>query len=188
MTLVTLARSDEKFEKYLWGTFAKDQRAIAVETYHPFTSRERVTFRVESLTQIHRPPWWRVYLASARPEMWMLSLAPALSVIVFLRDQFTQSEAIVSLCALLALFFLHNAACLANDVQDHLTGSDRANRRRGSQVIQKGWASAREMYFWSWLNFIFAMGFGIPAVFLAPLSEFAIGLVALLGIFVLLKA
>src|SRR5437899_8919725 len=59
--------------------------------------------------------------------------------------------------ALLGVFFLHTAAFLLNDVQDHLRGLDRLNRRRCSQVIQKGWVSPLEMKRWAWVNLALAV-------------------------------
>jgi 1,4-dihydroxy-2-naphthoate octaprenyltransferase len=72
--------------------------------------------------------------------------------------------------ALLGVFFLHTAAFLLNDVQDHLRGVDRLSRRRGSQVIQKGWVSANAMKKWAVVNFALAIGFGVPAFLNAPLE------------------
>lgn len=188
MEFVTLTKKDPQFKKYLWGTFAPGQRAVAMETFDPFSNRERVTFRVQPVETIVTPPWWKVYLLSARPEMWLLSLGPALAALFLLRGDLQWSEWLPAGGALLALFFMHNAACLANDVQDHLTGSDRANRRRGSQVIQKGWSSAWSMALWALVNLALACVVGLPALGANPFPLVLVAGGAVAAIALLLSA
>jgi 1,4-dihydroxy-2-naphthoate octaprenyltransferase len=188
MEYVTLTRKDPEFKKFLWGTFSKKERALPLETFDAFSGRERVTFQILPVAEVERPSWWKVYLIAARPEMWLLTLGPALSVFLLLRHELIQSEVWSAGFALVSLFFLHNAACLANDVMDHLTGSDRANRRRGSQVIQKGWSSTVNMYRWAIVNFTLAVLIGIPALWTNPLPLLGVAIVGLICISVLLSA
>ena len=168
MEFVTLTKSDPEFDSYLLGTFARDQRALPVETFHGRQSGERVTFQLVSVGDIDVPPWWRVYLASCRPELASLTLGP--SVLAWLNH----SQALQdwtrwpSWLALLGIFFLHTAAFLFNDYQDHLRGADRLNRRRGSQVIQKGWVTAWKMRRWAWVNAGCALLCGLPAFWHSP--------------------
>ena len=168
MEFITLTRDDPEFEKYLLGTFASGRRAIPVETYHPATTRERVTFRVVPVEKLAVPDWWRVYLRSCRPELLGLTLGPAVAAWLNHSASYAEWARWPSWFALIGLFFLHTAAFLFNDVQDHLRGSDRANRRRGSQVIQAGWVRAVDMKRWAAVNFALAVLFGVPAFFNAP--------------------
>lgn len=168
MEFITLTRDDPEFERYLLGTFARDRRALPVETYHASTVRERVTFRVVPFEKLDVPSWWRVYLRSSRPELLGLTLGPAMVAWLSHSANYAEWSRWTSWFALIGLFFLHTAAFLLNDVQDHLRGQDRANRQRGSRVIQRGWVRAADMKRWAWLNFSLAVLFGVPAFFNAP--------------------
>jgi 1,4-dihydroxy-2-naphthoate octaprenyltransferase len=178
---VTLTRQDPEFESYLLGTFSKTERALPVETYHPHTQRERVTFRVVSVADLQVPRWWVVYFRSIRPELAALTLAPAIAAWLNHRADLPDWTRWPSWFALAGIFFLHTAVFLYTDVQDHLLGEDRLNRRRGNQVIQKGWVSAWQMRLWALLNFALAIVFGVPAFANAPLELLVIcGTAALL--------
>lgn len=184
---ITLTRDDPDFEKYLLGTFSRTERALPVETYHAQTYRERVTFRIVPRDQLETPSWPIVYFWSCRPELWVLTLGPAVAGWLAHRHDLGSWERWPSWFALIGVFFLHTAAFLYNDVQDHLRGADRLNRRRGSQVIQKGWSSAAEMKRWSFVNFGLAVLFGLPAFWDAPLPLAGVCLGAALALFVLMR-
>lgn len=170
---VTLTKNDPEFESYLLGTFSKTHRALPVETYHAQTARERITFRVLPVDRVDAPVWWKVYFWSARPELFGLTLGPA--VVTWLyhassRVELAEWTRWPSWLAVVGLFFVHTAVFLLNDVQDHVRGFDRVNHRRGSQVIQKGWVTATAMNRWAWLNGVLAVLFGVPAFLNAPLE------------------
>lgn len=188
MEFVTLTKADPDFKKYLWGSFASDKRATTVETFHVDSPRERVTFKIQSVSDVKKPSWWKIYLISARPEMWLLSLGPALSTLLVAKVWDNADRLFVSALALLALFFLHNSACLLNDVMDHIHGTDRANRRRGSQVIQKGWSTAQNMLRWALFNFALAVLLAIPAVLSQPTPLLLVGILAVSSISIMLSA
>jgi 1,4-dihydroxy-2-naphthoate octaprenyltransferase len=168
MTFITLTKDDPDFDSYLLGTFSRTERAVPVETYHAETARERVTFRVLSREAVGAPAWWRIYLRSCRPELLGLTMGPAVAAWLNHHGQLSEWARWPSWFALAGIFFLHTAAFLLNDVQDHVRGSDRLNRRRGSQVIQKGWVPAAAMQRWAWLNLGMAALFGLPAFLNAP--------------------
>ncbi len=167
---ITLTKNDPDFDSYLWGTFSQTHRALPVETYHAATAKERVTFRVLTLEKVAAPAWWKVYFWSARPELFGLTLGPAVAAWLLHVQSINAWTKWPSWFALAGLFFLHTAVFLANDVQDHLRGFDRLNHRRGSQVIQKGWVTASAMKRWAWVNFALAVLFGVPAFLNAPLE------------------
>lgn len=170
MEYITLTRNDPEFESYLLGTFSQKLRALPVETFHPQTVRERVTFRLVPREKVSAPPWWKIYFWSCRPELLGLTMGPSIAAWLSNHDRFVEWTRWPSWFALLGVFFLHTAAFLMNDVQDHLRGLDRLNRRRGSQVIQRGWVSAAAMKKWAWLNLSLAVLFGVPAFLNAPLQ------------------
>lgn len=187
MDLITLTKDDPDFEAYLLGTFSKDKRALPVETYHADTPRERVTFRIIPRDQVGAPHWLRIYLKSSRPELLCLTMGPAIAAWLNHSHSLNEWARIPSWLALLGLFFLHTAVFIFNDVQDHIHGLDRLNHRRGSQVIQKGWASAAEMKLWAWVNGLLAVLFGVPSFLNAPIELLSICACAALCIFVVIK-
>lgn len=170
MEFITLTKGDPEFEPFLLGTFAGDRRAIPVETFEGHNTGERVTFKIVALNQLDVPAWWRVYLKSCRPELASLTLGPAAAAWLNHPAALAQWTRWPSWFALIGIFFLHTAAFLYNDYQDHMQGVDRLNRNRGSQVIQKGWVTAAALRRWAWVNAALALLFGLPAFFNAPLE------------------
>lgn len=186
MELITLAKDDPDFGSYLLGTFSKTHRALPEETFHPQTTRERITFRIVPVTAVKRPAWWKIYFLSMRPELIGLTLGPAMAAWLNQHERLNEWAMLPSWLALAGIFFLHTAVFMLNDVQDHVRGSDRTNRRRGSQVIQKGWVSASEMKKWAWVNLGLAVALSVPAFFIAPIPvavicTFAFFALSLLG-------
>jgi 1,4-dihydroxy-2-naphthoate octaprenyltransferase len=165
---ITLTKADPEFGSYLLGTFSKTHRALPVETFHPQTARERVTFRLVEREKIDSPAWWIVYFRSCRPELLGLTMGPAIAAWLNHRDEISDWAKWPSWFALLGIFFLHTAAFLWNDVEDHVRGLDRESPRRGSQVIQRGWVSAAAMKKWALVNLALAVLFGVPAFLNAP--------------------
>lgn len=184
MEYVTLTREDPEFQSFLLGTFSSNKRALPVETYGPDTARERVTFQIVDVEKLQVPPWWSIYFSSCRPELLVLTMGPAIAAWLNHRQSFSQWTVWSSWAAVLGVLFLHTAMFLFNDVQDHLKGGDRINRRRGSRVIQKGWVPAYLMRRWAWLNFMLAGLFSIPAFVNAPIPMLGIGLAAGLSLLV----
>lgn len=170
MEYITLTKDDPDFDGYLNGSFSKTLRALPIETYHADSIRERVTFRVMPVEKVDRPAWWRVYFWSCRPELLVLTMGPAIATWLSHENQISSWTKWPSWFALIGLFFMHTAVFLFNDVQDHLRGFDRLNRRRGSQVIQRGWVRAVDMRRWAVLNAGLAVLFAVPAFFNAPLG------------------
>jgi len=184
---ITLTRDDPDFDKYLRGTFSRTERALPVETYHAQTYRERVTFRIVPRDQLDVPHWTVIYFWSCRPELWALTLGPAVAGWLAHRHSLGAWDRWPSWFALIGIFFLQTAGFLYNDVQDHLRGADRLNRRRGSQVIQKGWSSAAEMERWSYVNLALAISFGVPAFLNAPLPLAGVCAGAALSLVIILR-
>ncbi len=182
MEYITLKKGDAEFESYLLGTFSEDRRALPVETFHGQESGERVTFQIVPVSQLDVPPWWKVYFHSCRPELAPLTLGPSMAAWLNHYSSLAQWTRWPSWFALLGIFFLHTAAFLFNDFQEHIGGVDRVNRRRGSQVIQKGWVTAVQMRRWAWVNGGLAVLFGIPAFFNAPVELFVICALAALAL------
>lgn len=184
---ITLTSEDPEFQSYLLGTFSKTERAIPVETFHAQTQRERVTFRIVPVEKVGAPPWWVIYFRACRPELWGLTLGPAVAAWLSHKNLIENWERWPSWLALAGIFFLQTAAFLYNDVQDHLRGGDRLNRRRGSQVIQKGWSSAAAMKTWAVVNAVLAAVFGVPAFLNAPFELAVLCMTAVTALYILMK-
>jgi 1,4-dihydroxy-2-naphthoate octaprenyltransferase len=183
---ITLTKDDPDFESYLLGTFSRTHRALPVETYHAATARERVTFRVLPVQKVGAPAWWIVYFWSSRPELFGLTLGPAMAAWLLHVHELHEWTRWPSWFALIGLYFLHTAVFLLNDVQDHLRGFDRLNHKRGSRVIQKGWVTARAMNRWAWVNAGLALLFSIPAFLNVPAGMAFVCVMAALGLGVVL--
>ena len=185
MEYITLTKGDAEFDAYLLGTFSRTHRALPVETFHPQTARERVTFKLVPREKVAAPRWWVTYFWSSRPELLGLTMGPAIAAWLNHHSEIHEWTKWPSWFALLGVFFLHAASFLMNDVQDHLRGLDRQNGRRGSQVIQRGWVSAAAMKNWAYVNFFLAVLFGVPAYLNAPVELSVICVAAFVGLGVL---
>ena len=178
MELITLSRGDADFESYLMGTFASDHRALPIETVFAPSHAERVTFRVVPVARLDIPHWWMIYLAATRPELIALTLGPVLVTWLNHHARPAAWETWPAWAALCGVFFLHVAAFIANDVQDHRRGADRLGRGGGSRIIQNGWTTAAAMAFWARVNLGLAATCGVIACLNAPLEIGAVCLTA----------
>jgi 1,4-dihydroxy-2-naphthoate octaprenyltransferase len=169
MSFITVTPEDPDYRQYLLGSFSKTLRALPVESFRQHSRRERVTFRIVSVQDIEKPHWLKIYWRACRPELLGLTLGPFFVTGSLMANLNHQSPLFSWWVAALGLFFLHVSSFLFNDFRDHMRGVDFANRRRGSQVIQKGWASAREVRGWAYVNAALALMCGIPALIAAPM-------------------
>jgi len=183
---VTLTPDDPDFRPYLLGNFSDDLRALPVDSFSQNSSRERVTFRLVPIQEIKKPTWWKIYFKACRPELLGLTLGPFFATVLLLQKGLRASiqHPVALIAAVLGLFFLHVCAFLLNDFRDHMRGVDFANRKRGSQVIQKGWASAREVRMWAFVNAGLALACGLPALIVTPslLAVVSIAAICVLGL------
>ena len=167
------------------GTFSKTARALPIETTQVETPRERITFRVVPVDRLEIPNRFVIYLAAMRPELIALTLGPA--VVTWLNHRGTPPAWAEwsAWAAMFGIFFLHVAAFIINDVQDHRRGADRLNRGGGSRIIQKGWTTAAAMNFWARVNLGLAAACGTVAAVRAPLEIAAVCLIAVLALAVI---
>jgi 1,4-dihydroxy-2-naphthoate octaprenyltransferase len=165
---VTVTPEDPDYEPYLLGSFSKTLRALPVESFRQHSNRERITFRLVPVAEISKPHWLIIYFRACRPELLGLTLGPFFATGLYMMKLQHQAPPNSWMLAALGLFFLHVSAFLFNDFRDHMRGVDFANRRRGSQVIQKGWASAREVRGWGYVNAALALACGLPSLVFSP--------------------
>src|SRR5216683_2002056 len=106
MKFITLTKNDPDFDSYLLGTFSQTERALPVETYHPQTARERVTFRLVPVEKVGAPSWWKIYFWSCRPELLGLTMGPAMAAFLNQFEKTAEWTRWPSWFALAGVFFL----------------------------------------------------------------------------------
>jgi len=167
----TLLKNDPEYRSYLLGTFSAQLVALPVESFGVGTERERTTFLVLSKDQVKKPFWPLIYLAAIRPELLGLTLGHAVLAMLALRplvekhfssvEDFFRVGALPMFLCLVVTVLAHASACLFNDYQDHLNGTDRKSLSHGSRVIQKAWSRAVEVRRWAFVNAFFALLIGL---------------------------
>jgi 1,4-dihydroxy-2-naphthoate octaprenyltransferase len=112
------------------------------------------TFEVVPLADLQRDPWWRRTLRALRPESWVLSLAPVLTMLGWLAASSSEPMNLSrALAAVIGVIALHAAMNLFGDYHDHMRGWDRVPERgadrvlargdfRGFEILRVAWASA----------------------------------------------
>lgn len=184
----TLLKTDPEYKAYLLGSFSKNQVALPMESFGVGSERERTTFFILPSQQFHRPAWIKVYLKSIRPELLGLTLGHSLLAILSLQMLLMKHNSLsfsfvgergltIGLC-LLATLFAHASACLFNDYQDHLNGTDRRSTTHGSRVIQRGWSRAIDVRRWAFVNGCLAFAIGVYLLYGNWLLLFGLSLVS----------
>jgi hypothetical protein len=142
---VTLKKSDDNFFSYLEGSFSKELRAIPEQSLNVNTSREQVTFKLKRVKEIKKPPFVFLLYKLFRGEWLSLSLGPILVTYAYLYQQNISIDHYSAIQALITVIFFHAGIFALNDYRDYVSGIDRLQINRGSQVIYKGWLSAQEV-------------------------------------------
>lgn len=166
----TLLKNDPQYKSYLLGSFSNEQVALPMESFGVGSERERTTFLILPDSKLTRPAWIQVYLKAIRPELLGLTLGHSFLAILSLRALMLKHNLstagffpegwLAMLLCLLGALFVHASACLFNDYQDHLNGTDRRSTTHGSRVIQKGWSRAYEVRRWAFVNGCLAFAVG----------------------------
>ncbi len=182
---VTLLNTDPDYRSYLLGTFSVTERAIPVETFGSDGHSERVTFQVVPVDSLKIPVWWKLYLKACRPSLLGFTMGPAVATWLLHARDLKSWQMWPSWFAVIGIFFLHASAFMLNDYQDHMYGTDRMSRGRGSQLIQKGWVSAQWMLRWAWVNLFLVCLFAGLASFQNPPTILGVAVASALCLLVL---
>src|SRR5271166_3218933 len=83
----TFSRRDPEFQSYLDGTFSKNLVALPVRSLNVGTNAEQVTFEIVPANQIQRPGSMLLAWTLARPSSLAFSVAPMLTVLIYLLSQ-----------------------------------------------------------------------------------------------------
>lgn len=185
---VTLDRKNPEFEKYLWGNFSKDQRALPVKSLNVHSDQETVTFRLVPKNQISRPSWLIVLIKLLRPRAFLQILIPMFLTFSLALRQEGALDPDLPWVATLGLLFLFAALLLANDVQDHLSGADRIREDRGSRALQKGWVTATSLWRISQVFMFLAFVLGLVVVVVVPFVAVVLLPAAALGLWVFYRS
>jgi 1,4-dihydroxy-2-naphthoate polyprenyltransferase len=184
---LTLDRRHPDFEKYIFGTFSKTQRAIPVRSLNVNTAHEQVTFEIMDIQGLKLPGFFKRTLQILKIKNFTFVLFPIFLVLgknIF--DEAIQDIDLAVMSGLGALC-LHIAVNLTNDVQDHVRGLDRLVPNAGSRALQKGWTTAQSLRRISFVFLAFGLLLGLPSMIQYPeiwwtvLPLAALGLAGLLS-------
>lgn len=166
--LLTLAKSDQKFEQFLEGTFSKDFVALPIETLNANQSNEIVTFKLIKKSEIDKPSFFATWTKALRLRSFIIVLFPLFLVLVKNSVDKVILDPWLVLFAVLGVLGLFAAVSLQNDYQDHILGIDRINPQAGSRVLQQGWLTARQVKNASRLFLAISAICGLPLLFVFP--------------------
>jgi 1,4-dihydroxy-2-naphthoate octaprenyltransferase len=166
--LVTLHRSDPDFEKYIWGTFSKDKKALPIESLNVATENEKVTFQIVNNHEIVKPSWLICWAQILKIKNFIWVLLPLFLVLIKNVLDASLEDPILAFTSALGAIFLHGAMNLQNDIQDHVRGLDRINSRAGSRALQNGWVTAKKLKTISRWLMLLGLLLGLPSIFLFP--------------------
>ena len=159
---ITIDRGDPKFESYVSGKFSKRQRALPVRSLNPGREKQLLTFQISSFEQITRPHFGIVLLYLFRWSWVSLVLAPVMVLALYLESQSISFGLRDLLSVVTSLLFAFGGAFMMDDYYDHMSGMDISSRHRGSQVIQNGWMTARQVQLFSYGSLFLALILGTP--------------------------
>lgn len=183
MKLVTLSRVDPLCEKYLLGSFSKEERAIPIQSLNVNTESEQITFRLEPVAGIARPWFYARWAVMLRAHHLVLVFFPIFAVLAKNWLDETLFTPLIATSSSLAALFLMVAVNFRNDSMDHLKGLDRIHPSAGSRALQKGWVTAQYLLRLSIAFLTLGILFGLPAIYVHPEVLFLLAGLAGLGLF-----
>lgn len=181
-SLVTLYRRDLDFASYIDGSFSKTHRAVPVRSLNVNSELEQVTFEIIPVEEIEKPGFFKYWSQIFKLRNFMMLAFPAVLIINKNYLQNSLHDVLTMILSLLGALFLMTSANLRNDWSDYVNGVDRIHPQSGGHALQKGWTTAREVYFWSIVYLILGILFGLPAVFKYPKVLIFVAVLAVVGI------
>lgn len=173
--LITVLRSDSKIQQYLDGSFSKEKRAL-IEA----SQKESVTFRLVNNADINPPHFVEIILKLLRPRYWTYSLGPTVAAGIYTQSKVENWNLMLVVYSLLGVVCFHNASLLFKEYRDHINGKDHV-RWKGSQVIQNGWVSAKEVLLFSYISLLLAIVCATFTLIQQPLFVGVIGVSSLIA-------
>ncbi len=162
-------RKSLECQKYLDGSFSKQQTAIPLETLSLQDTKEIVTFEIFETSQIVKPSWIKIWLQAMQiKDLWMI-LFPYFLILNLKISQTSNFNFLNCVSSLFALIFLFLSFRLQNECRDHFSGRDRFNPFLGTRVLQKGWLKAYQVQRAAWVLLGLAGALSLPIFIFNPI-------------------
>jgi len=143
---------------------------------------DSVVFEAIRYSDLSRPTFWRVWWQAIRPENFLLTLLPSLSILIYGLVNGWSANTGMGLLALLGVFCLQIAIIALNDVEDYLRLVDFPNILSGTRVLQKGWLSVSDLRKMAIISLVLGIALGLPVAWQSPAVLVPVGIVTLLGV------
>lgn len=179
---VTLSKNSPDFEAYLLGTFAKDKRALPVQSLNVNSAAETVTFKIVPLSEIAVPTFIVRVLQTIKVRSFLFILVPLFLMLTKNMADQTLRDPISALIATFGLVCAFISVNLRNDYTDHVRGVDRILERSGSRAIQKGWTTAAHIKSLSTVFLCLSLVIATPVVLAYPDITYVIAVALLIGL------
>jgi 1,4-dihydroxy-2-naphthoate octaprenyltransferase len=140
MDYLTLRKSDSEIRQFL-NASSTSFRYLPVSSLNWSFSGDFVTFRKVAVSDIVRPPLWKVLAILVRFEWLPLSLAPMLVTGALASLQTNGMKGLAFGISIVSVICLQWGSFALNDYFDFHSGRDRLRSSGGSQVIERGWLS-----------------------------------------------
>ncbi|MEO0335851.1 MAG: prenyltransferase [Pseudomonadota bacterium] len=172
---ITVSKADPRYLQLLEGISEDGRTALPLKSFSAKKSSNWATFRLVSEEKEPRPSRVVVILKGIRPLYLTMTLtSPFLCMAEMARSQ-VLPDLFLAVSILLSLAFLHFSLFLFNDYTDHIDEVDHTQSKRKRGIIQMGWATAREVKAWAFVNFALGCIFAVPAFVHRPLFVLGMG-------------
>lgn len=163
-TYITLKKTDSAFKKYLWGNFSSQQRALPVNTMNLGSLEETVTFEIVDRKNIAKPNFFKILISLIKFQNLFLILLPLFYVLVKNYADNRFRDPVTCMIASFAMLVLFAAFNIRNDVNDHISGYDRVNIPPEAKPIPRGWITASQADWLSWILTVVAIAISVPVM------------------------
>ncbi len=150
------------------GNFSTSVRALPVQSLNVSTESEVVTFKLVPVSQIERPPFFKMWAQTLKLKNIILLVFPLVLLVVKNLIDSVEFDSALATSSTLGGILLFLAMNLRNDCRDHLSGLDRIHPQSGSRAIQNGWITAFQAQRLSGVFAILGLAFGLPAIVVFP--------------------
>ena len=177
---LTVSKTDPRYFSLLEGRSDDGRVALPMKSFSAKKSSNWATFALVEDAEEKIPSRPTVIFKGIRPLYLTMTLtSPALCLAEYYQQGQVPDWLLVS-SILLCLTFLHFSIFLFNDYKDHIEEVDRNQSKRKRGIIQRGWATAREVKRWAYVNFVLGAICSVPAVLERPAFVLGMGAIVVL--------
>jgi 1,4-dihydroxy-2-naphthoate octaprenyltransferase len=184
---LTVLKSDPRFQQLLEGKTEDGRVALPIKSFAGKRPSNWATFQLLQKAEEKAPATAVVILKGIRPSYLTMTLTSPFLCTAEMARQGVWPGGLLWASILLSLTFLHFSLFLFNDYKDHLDEVDLNQSKRKRGIIQLGWATAREVKMWAFVNFSLGAVCAIPALYKAPIFVFGMGGIVVLTFFAVWK-